>query len=130
MRDQRSIVYGRMVGGQILLSKCGHRGDSDRFPVSANSVSRDLGVLAVRQGKMRLKMVRPGGSLESLSSRDLAKGTPTDYVWANSQVFVKLDAMSAKNSNPVGAPGKASPIAPRRRIVINGKQFQPKESLG
>jgi hypothetical protein len=41
---------------------------------------------------MRLKMVRPGGSLESHSSKDLAKGTMTDYVWANPHVFVKLDA--------------------------------------
>jgi hypothetical protein len=60
---------------------------------------------------MRLKMVRPGGSLGSLSSRDLAKGSLTDYVWANPHVFVKLDAMAAKNSNPVGVLGSASPTA-------------------
>ena len=60
---------------------------------------------------MRLKMVRPGGSLESLSSRDLANGRVTDYVWANPHVFVKLDALSAKNSSPVGVPGRASPTA-------------------
>ena len=43
---------------------------------------------------------------------------------------VEIDAMSAKNCNPVGFLGSASPTAPRRRIVINGKQFQPWESLG
>jgi hypothetical protein len=41
---------------------------------------------------MRLKMVRPGGSLESLSSKDLAKGTVADSVWMNPHAFVKLDA--------------------------------------
>jgi Family of unknown function (DUF6152) len=38
---------------------------------------------------------------------------------------VEIDAMPAKNGNPVGFLGSASPTAPRRRIVINGKQFQP-----
>src|SRR6267142_1079664 len=37
---------------------------------------------------------------------------------------VEIDAMLAKNGNPVGFLGSASPTAPRRRIVINGKQFQ------
>ena len=37
---------------------------------------------------------------------------------------VEIDAMQAKNGNPVGFLGSASPTAPRRRIVINGKQFQ------
>src|ERR1700682_1915837 len=37
---------------------------------------------------------------------------------------VEIDAMQAKNGNPVGFLGSASPSAPRRRIVINGKQFQ------
>jgi uncharacterized protein DUF6152 len=38
---------------------------------------------------------------------------------------VEIDAMQAKNGNPVGFLGSASPTAPRKRIVINGKQFQP-----
>jgi hypothetical protein len=38
---------------------------------------------------------------------------------------VEIDAMPAKNGTPVGFLGTASPTAPRRRIVINGKQFQP-----
>jgi hypothetical protein len=38
---------------------------------------------------------------------------------------VEIDAMPAQNGNPVGFLGGASPTAPRRRIVINGKQFQP-----
>ena len=38
---------------------------------------------------------------------------------------VEIDAMPAKNGNPVGFLGSSSPTAPRRRIVINGKQFQP-----
>jgi uncharacterized protein DUF6152 len=38
---------------------------------------------------------------------------------------VEIDAMPAKNGNPVGFLGSASPTAPRKRIVINGKQFQP-----
>ena len=38
---------------------------------------------------------------------------------------VEIDAMQAKNGNPVGFLGSSSPTAPRRRIVINGKQFQP-----
>ena len=38
---------------------------------------------------------------------------------------VEIDAMPAKNGNPVGFLGSASPTATRRRIVINGKQFQP-----
>jgi Family of unknown function (DUF6152) len=37
---------------------------------------------------------------------------------------VEIDAMPAKNGNPVAFLGSASPTAPRRRIVINGKQFQ------
>jgi hypothetical protein len=38
---------------------------------------------------------------------------------------VEIDAMPAKNGNSIGFLGSASPTAPRRRIVINGKQFQP-----
>jgi uncharacterized protein DUF6152 len=38
---------------------------------------------------------------------------------------VEIDAMPAKNGSPVGFLGSASPTATRRRIVINGKQFQP-----
>ena len=38
---------------------------------------------------------------------------------------VEIDAMQAKNGTPIGFLGSASPTAPRRRIVINGKQFQP-----
>jgi len=38
---------------------------------------------------------------------------------------VEIDAMPAKNGNPVGFLGSSSPTAPRRRIAINGKQFQP-----
>jgi hypothetical protein len=38
---------------------------------------------------------------------------------------VEMDAIPAKNGNPVAFLGSASPTAPRRRIVINGKQFQP-----
>ncbi len=37
---------------------------------------------------------------------------------------VEIDAMPAKNGNPVAFLGSSSPTAPRRRIVINGKQFQ------
>ena len=37
---------------------------------------------------------------------------------------VEIDAMPAKNGNPVAFLGGASPTAPRKRIVINGKQFQ------
>ena len=37
---------------------------------------------------------------------------------------VEIDALPAKNGNPVAFLGSASPTAPRRRIVINGKQFQ------
>jgi uncharacterized protein DUF6152 len=37
---------------------------------------------------------------------------------------VEIDAMQAKNGNPIGFLGGASPTAPRKRIVINGKQFQ------
>jgi hypothetical protein len=37
---------------------------------------------------------------------------------------VEIDAIPAKNGNPVAFLGSASPTAPRRRIVINGKQFQ------
>ena len=37
---------------------------------------------------------------------------------------VEIEAMQAKNGNPVAFLGSASPTAPRRRIVINGKQFQ------
>jgi hypothetical protein len=38
---------------------------------------------------------------------------------------VEIEAMQAKNGNTVGFLGSASPTAPRKRIVINGKQFQP-----
>jgi hypothetical protein len=38
---------------------------------------------------------------------------------------VEIDAMPAKNGNPVGFLGTSSPTGTRRRIVINGKQFQP-----
>jgi hypothetical protein len=38
---------------------------------------------------------------------------------------VEIEAMQAKNGNPVGFLGSASPTAPRKRILINGKQFQP-----
>jgi hypothetical protein len=38
---------------------------------------------------------------------------------------VEIEAMKAKNGNPVGFLGSSSPTAPRKRIVINGKQFQP-----
>ncbi len=38
---------------------------------------------------------------------------------------VEFEAMQAKNGNPVAFLGSASPTAPRKRIVINGKQFQP-----
>ena len=38
---------------------------------------------------------------------------------------VEIDAMPAKNGTPIGFLGSASPTAPRKRIVINGKQFQP-----
>jgi len=37
---------------------------------------------------------------------------------------VEIDSMPAKNGNPVAFLGSASPTAPRRRIMINGKQFQ------
>jgi hypothetical protein len=37
---------------------------------------------------------------------------------------VEIDAAPAKNGNPIAFLGSASPSAPRRRIVINGKQFQ------
>ncbi len=37
---------------------------------------------------------------------------------------VGIDAMQAKNGSPVAFLGSASPTAPRRRIMINGKQFQ------
>jgi hypothetical protein len=37
---------------------------------------------------------------------------------------VEIDAMVAKNGNPVAFLGTVSPTAPRKRIVINGKQFQ------
>ncbi len=37
---------------------------------------------------------------------------------------VEIDAMQAKNGNSIGFLGSASPTAPRKRIVINGKQFQ------
>ena len=105
----------------------------------SKQVSRDLGDLTLGQRKMRLKMVRPGGSLESLSSRDLAKGTVTDYVWANPDVFVKLDAKDdigntvhwmIEGQNPVsmaqlgwskntfkhGVNSKLMPCRPRRAI--------------
>ena len=37
---------------------------------------------------------------------------------------VEIDCMPSKSSNPVGFLGSSSPTAPRKRIVINGKQFQ------
>src|SRR5579863_1908131 len=37
---------------------------------------------------------------------------------------VEIDAMPAKNGNPVAFFFITSPTAPRKRIVINGKQFQ------
>jgi Family of unknown function (DUF6152) len=37
---------------------------------------------------------------------------------------VEIEAIPAKNGNPVAFLGSASPTAPRKRIVINGKQFQ------
>jgi hypothetical protein len=37
---------------------------------------------------------------------------------------VEIDAMQAKNGASVAFLGGASPTAPRRRIMINGKQFQ------
>ena len=37
---------------------------------------------------------------------------------------VEIDAMPARNGNPVAFLGTVSPTAPRKRIVINGKQFQ------
>ena len=37
---------------------------------------------------------------------------------------VEIEAIPAKNGNPVAFLGSASPTAPRHRIVINGKQFQ------
>jgi hypothetical protein len=44
---------------------------------------------------------------------------------------VEIDVMPAKNGNPVGFLGSASPTGVRRRIVINGKLFQgPEESPG
>ena len=55
----------------------------------------------------------------SMSQIDWSKNTfkPGDEV--------EIDAMPARNGNPVGFLGTASPTAPRKRIVINGKQFQP-----
>jgi len=38
---------------------------------------------------------------------------------------VEIDAMPAQNGNAIGFLGNASPTAPRKSIVINGKQFQP-----
>lgn len=44
---------------------------------------------------------------------------------------VEIDAIPAKNGNPVAFLGSASPTGVRRRIVINGKLFQgPEESSG
>jgi len=37
---------------------------------------------------------------------------------------VEIDAIPAKNGNPVAFLGSANTTGPRRRIVINGKQFQ------
>ena len=37
---------------------------------------------------------------------------------------VEIDCMPSKSGNPVGFLGSSSPSAPRKRIVINGKQFQ------
>jgi hypothetical protein len=52
----------------------------------------------------------------------------TQIGWTNNTFkpgdVVEIDAMPAKNGNPVAFLGSASPTAPRKRIVINGKQFQ------
>lgn len=37
---------------------------------------------------------------------------------------VSIDVNQAKNGTPIGSTGGSSPTAPKRRIVINGKQFQ------
>ena len=37
---------------------------------------------------------------------------------------VSIDVNQAKNGSPVGSTGGSSPTAAKRRIVINGKQFQ------
>lgn len=37
---------------------------------------------------------------------------------------VEIDAIPAKNGNPIGFLGSASPTGVRRKIVINGKLFQ------
>ena len=37
---------------------------------------------------------------------------------------VEIDAMLAKNGSPIAFLGTVSPTAPRKRVVINGKQFQ------
>ena len=52
----------------------------------------------------------------------------TQIGWTNNTfkpgAVVEIDAMPTKNGNPVAFLGGASPTAPRKRIVINGKQFQ------
>ena len=52
----------------------------------------------------------------------------TQIGWTNNTFkpgdVVEIDAIPAKNGNPVAFLGSASPTAPRKRIVINGKQFQ------
>jgi len=37
---------------------------------------------------------------------------------------VSIDVNQAKNGTPIGSTGGSSPTAPKRRIIINGKQFQ------
>jgi len=37
---------------------------------------------------------------------------------------VSIDVNQAKNGSPVGSTGGSSPTAAKRRIIINGKQFQ------
>jgi hypothetical protein len=37
---------------------------------------------------------------------------------------VSIDVNQAKNGTPIGSTGGSSPTAAKRRIVINGKQFQ------
>jgi hypothetical protein len=37
---------------------------------------------------------------------------------------VSIDVNQAKNGTPIGSTGGSSPTSPKRRIVINGKQFQ------
>lgn len=37
---------------------------------------------------------------------------------------VSIDVNQAKNGSPAGSTGNSSPTATKRRIIINGKQFQ------